>query len=82
MQCQPNSFLLMNPGLGARKQIVRMAGMVAQPQKDVRDAVESREGSFFAYRRNGDSCESKWIANDVAHADTAATVLSGVFHFL
>lgn len=40
------------------------------------------ETGLFAYRRNGDSCESKWIANDVAHVDTATTVLPGVFHFL
>lgn len=38
--------------------------------------------SFLAYRRNGDGSESKWVANDVSHADAAAAVLPGVFHFL
>lgn len=34
-----------------------------------------------AYRRNGDGCEGKWVANYVAHVDAATAVLPRVLHF-
>lgn len=34
-----------------------------------------------AYRRNGDGCECKGVANYVAHVDATATVLPRVLHF-